>query len=129
MKKTRFGRETIAFAAVLFAVSLFVGLATFVRCVAINLDDSPERQKDARNDEHRKQPEQRELYPRPRQWWRWLESFRTRIFSAHADSRSALSAAIDLRPLPSRVAQTKWQRSHDQYRTEESTPLTESGRT
>ena len=36
---TQFGRETLAFAAVLFAVSLFIGLATFVRCVAINLDD------------------------------------------------------------------------------------------
>src|SRR5207253_9804399 len=33
---TRFGYETLTFAAVLFAVSLFIGLATFVRCVAIN---------------------------------------------------------------------------------------------
>ena len=37
---TRFGRETLSFAAVLFAVSLFIGLATFVRCVAINLEDA-----------------------------------------------------------------------------------------
>jgi hypothetical protein len=37
---TRFGRQTLAFAAVLLAVSLFVGLATFVRCVAINLEDA-----------------------------------------------------------------------------------------
>jgi hypothetical protein len=37
---TRFGRETLAFAAVLCAVSLFVGLATFARCVAINFEDA-----------------------------------------------------------------------------------------
>jgi hypothetical protein len=37
---TRFGRETLSFAAVLFAVSLFIGLGTFVRCVAINLEDA-----------------------------------------------------------------------------------------
>jgi len=37
---TRFGYETLTFAAVLFAVSLFIGLATFVRCVAINLEDA-----------------------------------------------------------------------------------------
>jgi hypothetical protein len=37
---TRFGRETLAFAAVFSAVALFVGLATFVRCVAINLEDA-----------------------------------------------------------------------------------------
>src|SRR5205809_7748815 len=37
---TRFGRETLSFAAVLFAVSLFIGLATFIRCVAINLEDT-----------------------------------------------------------------------------------------
>jgi hypothetical protein len=37
---TRFGRQTLAFAVVLLAVSLFVGLATFVRCVAINLEDA-----------------------------------------------------------------------------------------
>ena len=37
---TRFGYETLTFAAVLFAVSLFIGLATFVRCVAINLEDT-----------------------------------------------------------------------------------------
>ena len=37
---TQFGRETLSFAAVLFAVSLFIGLATFVRCVAINLEDA-----------------------------------------------------------------------------------------
>jgi hypothetical protein len=36
---TQFGRETLSFAAVLFAISLFIGLATFVRCVAINLED------------------------------------------------------------------------------------------
>src|SRR3954454_17404076 len=37
---TRFGRQTLAFVAVMLAVSLFVGLATFVRCVAINLEDA-----------------------------------------------------------------------------------------
>jgi hypothetical protein len=37
---TRFGAETLSFAAVLFAVSLFIGLATFVRCVEINLEDA-----------------------------------------------------------------------------------------
>jgi hypothetical protein len=36
---TRFGPEMLSFAAVLFTVSLFIGLATFVRCVAINLED------------------------------------------------------------------------------------------
>lgn len=36
---TQFSRQTLSFAAVLFAVSLFIGLATFVRCVAINLED------------------------------------------------------------------------------------------
>jgi hypothetical protein len=36
---TRFGHETLAFAAVLLAVSLCIGIATFVRCVAINLED------------------------------------------------------------------------------------------
>jgi len=37
---TRFGHETLTFAAVLFAVSLFIGLVSFVRCVAINLEDA-----------------------------------------------------------------------------------------
>jgi len=37
---THFGRETLAFAFVLFAVSLFVGIATFVRSVAINYEDA-----------------------------------------------------------------------------------------
>lgn len=37
---TRFGRETLAFVAVLFCVSLFIGLTTFIRCVAINLEDA-----------------------------------------------------------------------------------------
>jgi hypothetical protein len=37
---TRFGRETLAFALVLFSVALFVGLATFVRSVAINYEDA-----------------------------------------------------------------------------------------
>ena len=36
---TQFGRQTLSFAAVLFTVSLFIGIATFVRCVAINLED------------------------------------------------------------------------------------------
>jgi hypothetical protein len=37
---TRFGRETLSFALVLFAVCLFIGLATFVRSVAINYEDA-----------------------------------------------------------------------------------------
>jgi hypothetical protein len=37
---TRFGREMPSFAAVMFVVCLFIGLATFVRCVAINLEDA-----------------------------------------------------------------------------------------
>src|SRR4029079_12241887 len=37
---TRFGRETLAFALLLFSVALFVGLATFVRGVAINGEDA-----------------------------------------------------------------------------------------
>jgi hypothetical protein len=37
---TRFGRETLSFALVLFAVSLFIGLATFVRSVVINYEDA-----------------------------------------------------------------------------------------
>ncbi|HEV8499136.1 MAG TPA: hypothetical protein VGQ56_19805 [Gemmatimonadaceae bacterium] len=36
----RFGGETLLFALVLFAVCLFVGLATFVRCVEINYEDA-----------------------------------------------------------------------------------------
>jgi len=36
----RFGRETLLFALVLFTVCLFVGLATFVRCVEINYEDA-----------------------------------------------------------------------------------------
>jgi hypothetical protein len=37
---TSFGRETLAFALVLFVVCLFVGVATFVRSVAINAEDA-----------------------------------------------------------------------------------------
>ena len=37
---THFGRETLAFALVLFSVSLFIGIATFVRSVAINYEDA-----------------------------------------------------------------------------------------
>lgn len=37
---TRFGRETLAFALLLLAVALFIGVATFVRCVAINYEDA-----------------------------------------------------------------------------------------
>jgi hypothetical protein len=37
---TRFGRETLALAVVLFSVSLFIGVTTFVRCVAINYEDA-----------------------------------------------------------------------------------------
>jgi hypothetical protein len=37
---THFGRETLSFALVLFSVSLFIGAATFVRCVAINYEDA-----------------------------------------------------------------------------------------
>ena len=37
---TRFGSEMLSFAAVLFVVCLFIGLTTFVRCVAINLEDA-----------------------------------------------------------------------------------------
>lgn len=37
---THFGRETLSFALALFSVSLFIGLATFVRCVAINYEDA-----------------------------------------------------------------------------------------
>jgi hypothetical protein len=37
---TRFGRETLMFALVLFAVCLFIGVATFVRSVAINFEDA-----------------------------------------------------------------------------------------
>lgn len=36
---THFGSQMLSFAAVLFAVSLFIGIATFIRCVAINLED------------------------------------------------------------------------------------------
>ena len=36
---TQFGRQMLSFAAVLLTVSLFIGIATFVRCVAINLED------------------------------------------------------------------------------------------
>lgn len=36
----RFGSETLLFALVLFAVCLFIGLATFVRCVEINYEDA-----------------------------------------------------------------------------------------
>lgn len=37
---TQFGSETLTFAAVLFAVSLFIGLVTFLRCVSINFEDA-----------------------------------------------------------------------------------------
>jgi hypothetical protein len=37
---TRFGRETLLFALVLFTVCLFIGVATFVRSVAINFEDA-----------------------------------------------------------------------------------------
>jgi len=37
---TSFGRETMLFASVLLSVVLFIGLATFVRSVAINYEDA-----------------------------------------------------------------------------------------
>ena len=37
---TRFGRETLLVAALLMSVALFIGLATFVRSVAINYEDA-----------------------------------------------------------------------------------------
>ena len=37
---SHFGRETLSFALVLLCVSLFIGVATFVRCVAINYEDA-----------------------------------------------------------------------------------------
>ena len=37
---THFGRETLLIALLLIAVALFIGLTTFVRCVAINLEDA-----------------------------------------------------------------------------------------
>lgn len=37
---TQFGRETLTFALVLFSVVLFIGVATFVRAVAINYEDA-----------------------------------------------------------------------------------------
>ena len=37
---TRFGRETLVVAALLMSVALFIGLATFVRSVAINYEDA-----------------------------------------------------------------------------------------
>jgi type III secretory pathway component EscS len=37
---TEFRRETLWFALALMAVALFIGLATFVRCVAINSEDA-----------------------------------------------------------------------------------------
>lgn len=37
---TRFGRESLAFALLLLAVALFIGVVTFVRCVAINYEDA-----------------------------------------------------------------------------------------
>jgi hypothetical protein len=37
---TRFGRETLVLALVLISVALFIGLATFVRSVAINYEDA-----------------------------------------------------------------------------------------
>ena len=37
---THFGRETLSFALLLMSVALFIGLATFVRSVAINYEDA-----------------------------------------------------------------------------------------
>ena len=37
---TEFGRETLWFALLLMAVALFIGLATFIRSVAINAEDA-----------------------------------------------------------------------------------------
>jgi len=37
---TKFGRETLSFALVLMSVDLFIGVATFVRSVAINFEDA-----------------------------------------------------------------------------------------
>ncbi|HEY3052180.1 MAG TPA: hypothetical protein VGK04_02200 [Thermoanaerobaculia bacterium] len=37
---TQFGRETLLLALLLMSVALFIGLATFVRCVAINYEDA-----------------------------------------------------------------------------------------
>jgi hypothetical protein len=37
---TRFGRETLLVALLLISVALFIGLATFVRCVSINYGDA-----------------------------------------------------------------------------------------
>ena len=37
---TRFGRVTLAFALLLIAVALFIGVVTFVRCVGINYEDA-----------------------------------------------------------------------------------------
>jgi type III secretory pathway component EscS len=37
---TRFGRETLAFALLLIAVTLFIGVATFIRSVEINYEDA-----------------------------------------------------------------------------------------
>jgi hypothetical protein len=37
---THFGHETLWFAVVLISVALLIGLATFVRCVAINFEDA-----------------------------------------------------------------------------------------
>jgi hypothetical protein len=37
---THFGRETLAFALVLLSVTLFIGIATFARSVAINFEDA-----------------------------------------------------------------------------------------
>src|SRR5215207_3461636 len=37
---TRFGRETLSVALLLMTVDLFIGLATFVRSVAINYEDA-----------------------------------------------------------------------------------------
>jgi type III secretory pathway component EscS len=37
---TQFGRETLLYALLLIVVSLFIGVVTFVRCVAINYEDA-----------------------------------------------------------------------------------------
>jgi hypothetical protein len=37
---THFGHQTLSFALLLISISLFIGLTTFVRCVAINYEDA-----------------------------------------------------------------------------------------
>ena len=58
-----------------------MGLCTpAVRALAAR---SPEREKDASNDERGKYGEQREFYTRPRTWRQWLGSVRGQILDAH----------------------------------------------